>query len=655
MSARARLAVSVAAAVFFSLPGSMPALGKSRGGEAGIAARSSHRQGSPAHLEELQAALVPFLTARAEHRGTVGAIRYPSTKVYFPTDADLFALARHWDELDESFRELYARALYIPADFRAHVSPSDRFEVYYTKRGADAVNTTDQYGFSAANWRNRTVGANGVPDYVDEVAWALDSAWSMIVDRFGFRAPIGYVDGAHTSGRYKLVLREMNQNYGYTYPDARTGDGFASYIEIENDWAESWWAVEPTDYRDRPYDAAYITCAHELFHGSQYAMAHSTLHYIDDYPVGWLEGTAVMMEELGFDYVNDYVQYAVDFFTRHTDRILDPRASGMDISVYKNSLFALYVYQRSRPEPAIDFVRAVHYNRYRTKQPFHTNILAGAAEVQRDWPELLGSFFTGSYFTGSRADTSLFIRDAERLGQWSVLTDIPDSNQAKTKRVYPYAMNTFSFKPSPDHGDTRYVTVLCPDHGAAGELDVRLILERSPSGVEVVPVALENGLFGAHKIERWHEHERLIVVATNGGDSVSREVTVFFADTLIDTLPPPQRPDTSDSTDTPADTTSPAVLAVYPNPVSRRDNGTVSFECEDLLEVTLYTAEGLKIRRAIVDREATEEGAMRRFRWDLRNERGGSVLPGTYLALIGREDPRTKGIRYERTKVMVVP
>jgi len=37
------------------------------------------------------------------------------------------------------------------------------------------------------------------------VAWALDSAWSMEIDGFGFVQPIPYVDATHNSNRFKVV------------------------------------------------------------------------------------------------------------------------------------------------------------------------------------------------------------------------------------------------------------------------------------------------------------------------------------------------------------------------------------------------------------------------------------------------------------------
>ncbi|MBD3318147.1 MAG: hypothetical protein GF344_20380 [Chitinivibrionales bacterium] len=638
-SARLDFTAAIVITVVLSFPMNVPAKGRI---VASAGTSPSSFRHAPKNLEALQAALIPFLTTRADNMHPPVAAQNPSKEIYLPSDADLFELARNWGGLDKSFRELYISAVNIPDHFLVHISPSNHFEIYYATMSEDslgnAVDSTDTSGFSTTNWRTRTPQPNGVPDYVDEVAWALDSAWLMIVDRFGFREPIPYTKGEHNSPRYKIVLKEMGGYYGRTYAIPTSTDGFASLMEIENDWAEEIWSNPPLDYANRPHEAAYVTCAHEFMHAVQYSMAYDVTKYIDDYPLGWVEGAAVMMEELAFGHVDDYIQYSGDFFIEHTDGILDPHASPSELKAYKNVLFTLYTYQHASTVPGIDFVWTVHEKRYRMRSPFHENILAGAAAVNRRWSELLGAFFTDSYFTGGRADTGRFIEDAALFGQWWAPTDPPGGNEGTTKIIEPYAMQTFCYEPLPSQPDTQFVSFFCTDPEAAGDLDVRLILEAPESSMKVVPFVRNDSLRGIYKIEQWQSYERLIVVAANADPLTDRSVTVFFSDSAITNFP---------------DQEDPTTLAVYPNPVSHHRNKAVSFESEDLLEVTLFSLDGRRIRRAIINHK--DNASINRFIWDLRNERGETVLPGTYIALIGRKDPRTKGMRYQRNKIMVVP
>jgi hypothetical protein len=43
------------------------------------------------------------------------------------------------------------------------------------------------------------------------------------------------------------------------------------------------------------------------------------------------------------------------------------------------------------------------------------------------------------------------------------------------------------------------------------------------------------------------------------------------------------------------------------------------------------------------------------MQWNLTNAQGKTVAPGAYYAVIGYEDPLTKGIKKLKRKVMVVP
>ena len=129
----------------------------------------------------LEARLTPYL-----HR-KLGHFNIPATGATRLRESDLFLLAKLWNSLSPEFKKLYEAASQIPTGYVYCVSPSGHFEVYYTtsaKLGGN-VDPTDNYGFGVGgNWRAKTSQPNGVPDYVDEVAYALDSAWSDGSGRF---------------------------------------------------------------------------------------------------------------------------------------------------------------------------------------------------------------------------------------------------------------------------------------------------------------------------------------------------------------------------------------------------------------------------------------------------------------------------------------
>jgi hypothetical protein len=104
-----------------------------------------------------------------------------------PQESDFLRLAREWNNLSSEFKALYKQASRIPDSFSVYNSPGGNFEIYFTTSGPDSVNPIDLYGFRSENWSKKTEQSNGIPDYIDEVAWALDSCWSALSNRFGFQ------------------------------------------------------------------------------------------------------------------------------------------------------------------------------------------------------------------------------------------------------------------------------------------------------------------------------------------------------------------------------------------------------------------------------------------------------------------------------------
>src|SRR5271157_3502884 len=189
-------------------------------------------------IPAFEAALLPYFQRRA---GVKGALSGP---VVAPTDADLFALAKYWNLLSPSFKATYELGTGIPPTWKAYVSPGGNFEIWYDTSGQEPVSRTDTFGYDPNNWRNRLHGPNGVPDYIDLVAYAADSAWSMEINGFGFVKPWPLVDAAHPSSRYKFCIRQFTGDdagvYAYTwywpYGPAPAGIGFRCYTELRNDW-----------------------------------------------------------------------------------------------------------------------------------------------------------------------------------------------------------------------------------------------------------------------------------------------------------------------------------------------------------------------------------------------------------------------------------
>jgi hypothetical protein len=489
---------------------------------------------STSALRTFESALTPYFQARA-NRSMLSAV------FYAPSQQDLFMIARHWVHFSPSFQALFMSAMQIPKGLQVHHSPGGHFDILYADSGADSVDITDTIGYSGTDWRTRTHAGNGIPDYVDEVAFAADSAWSMEVDRFGFVQPYPYVDSNYPSSRYKIRIRKFDGTsedsfYALTSPfssPSTGGVGQRSLIEIRSEWTNP--SIWPPDYILHPEKPIRVTCAHEFFHTIQYAMAKTDVGniWLDDFPVTWTEGSAVLMEDLCFDYINDYLQYLGGFFSNPTDPMLDKSYDGY--TEYKNSIVLMYLYQFAAARPGIDFVKTMYDINSLKSLSFSDDLRKTALGFGRTWADLLGSFFTGSYYTGNRAVAGRFIADAPLLSQWSYGPDAASKAQPLTKSLEPFAMNTFSCIHQAGDADTLRIGFL-GDSLDAGVSDtnaiwsVHCILKKNdrPTDDSVIALPVFSTRKAQASISGWGACIEALMIVTNARNDKPRNATVTF-------------------------------------------------------------------------------------------------------------------------------
>jgi hypothetical protein len=476
-------------------------------------------------VQALEERLRPYLERRIS--------RSPETGQNRLNESDLFLLAKVWNSLSTDFKQLYLQATQIPSQDSFYVSPSGHFEVYYTTRGEDRVSPADNYGFgTSGNWRTKNSQPNGVPDYVDEIAWDLDSAWSMEIGRFQYIQPIPYKDATHASDRFKVVIGSLGAGfYGETFPGERVGThGISCYIEINNDWSGPDWGS--TGYDTIPYNGARVTCPHEFFHTIQYAMAWSQFQddaAPDSFPLSWTEGTAVMMEGLAFRYVYDYIQYTPDYFDDPTMTMLDP--TDESLAIYANSLMTKFLHELHSPAQDNDFIRHIFFSNYDTLSNFYKMLRAESSAVGANWVDILNAYHTQSYFTGARAVNGIFIQDAPLLPEWSFSYDALDAAQKSTKRINLYAMQVFAFQPSQIHGDTLEVnfqgdapaaSVTYPTWSAS------CILERPNGRDSIARFSFANNSSASLEIPSWNTLKDALFIVSNGDIAASHNATISF-------------------------------------------------------------------------------------------------------------------------------
>ena len=104
---------------------------------------------------------------------------------------------------------------------------------------------------------------NGIPDYVEEVALIADLTRETLVDVMGFREEVPDEDG-----KYDIYIVNLGSTssaaYGWNYTDENDNIEGTSWVEIDNDYAES-------SYYTNGLEAMRVTVAHEFFHAIQRA------------------------------------------------------------------------------------------------------------------------------------------------------------------------------------------------------------------------------------------------------------------------------------------------------------------------------------------------------------------------------------------------
>lgn len=477
-----------------------------------------------AYIKNYESRLRPYFESRIKGSLAMAAL----SQSQYPRENDILMIPRVWNSLSPEFKALYKSAIAIPADYKMYVSPSGHFEVYYTIADPDnAVDPTDTLGFgSGQNWRIKISGKNGVPDYVDEVAWALDSSWSLEVDRLGFIAPLPVKDAQHTSNRYRVVIQSLGpENYGNTWVDEKaTGatKGWSSHFELRNEWNEVLW--DNLGYKQHPENGAKVTCAHEFFHGVQYAMSWSEGN--DYFPICWLEGTAVLMEGLAFNDIKDYLQYTGLFFN-------DPQMSFFstnDNEKYSNSLLTKFIYEKGTGPNHIDLIKNVFFNNYAKIAPFHSNLRTVSLNLGATWVSILNRFHTGTFFTGSRADTSRFLADAALLKEWTYFRDTISLSHTTAKTVNPYGMAIFDF--APDIGDNDTLSIIL--EGETTSLDTvpypywgaTCIIKRTMQPDSLFTLSIDPAGQARCRIVGWRRLREMLIIVTNGHPSAALNATV---------------------------------------------------------------------------------------------------------------------------------
>ncbi len=316
----------------------------------------------------------------AKFRGSSGVIAACGT----PVVSDAIAAI---DESSAEYGQQLFKTLQRPILQESTVSPSGHFRIHYELSGGDAVDPTDEDG-------------NGIPDYIDHAAAALDSSWRLEVDELGYRVPPsdGGAGGGDEYDVYVIEYGGAGSNfYGTTTALSPGATTTASFIQIDNNYTDAGYGT-PSGCNGargaRDLDALRVTAAHEFYHA-----VHFAYYQPEPQEAWWQEATATWIEEVAYPDVNDYFIYLCAFLYENTRSLDSGRALGRNNHIYGASAFPHFLDQRYGRdvirqiwEEHAMWANADLSNIDRVLRPLNKGGLADA----------VGEFGVWNYFTGIR-------------------------------------------------------------------------------------------------------------------------------------------------------------------------------------------------------------------------------------------------------------
>jgi hypothetical protein len=261
------------------------------------------------------------------------------------------------------------------------LSPSGHFLINYETEGSSAIPTYDR-------------DQNGTPDYLEFVAKSFDRAWEVEIDSLGFRPPPDEVGSPRET--YEIFCKRFSSLYGSTYfflEDeilSLPGNNYPSYIEISTNFSfVNYEGVTDSTVRDSM--AIAVTAAHEFNHALQLGYniwdANPSPSGFEALDLWYIENSAVFMEEVVADEVNDYYQYLPDFY------------SSTDQGITRDPFSSLRIYG----EVILNIMAAKLY---------------GNSITREVWQEIIGEPALSALDRVFDRKGSSFDRELQRLSEW---------------------------------------------------------------------------------------------------------------------------------------------------------------------------------------------------------------------------------------------
>ena len=271
----------------------------------------------------------------------------------------------------------------------------------------------DITGFNAVD--NRDDNNNGVPDYIDSVAYYSELAYQKEVVELGF--PFSEIDSMFSeTPMYDIFIKELKNTpyYGAMQPESSSFPGNSnfrtSFMVLDNDY------LEVAKFRTTGFDGLKITIFHEFHHAIQYYMTDNQLRVL-------AEMTSTFMEYRFFPEILDYVQWVKNWFNYPEDLSLTNEKSAD--AGYGMSIFFQFTFKKYGDGIQLELWKEIAKD-MKSADALNNVLLSKSSNLKDDFCE----FVNWMYFTGDFSSQDNYFQHATELPELTFSDDlIFDSNK----------------------------------------------------------------------------------------------------------------------------------------------------------------------------------------------------------------------------------
>ena len=484
-----------------------------------------------------------------------------------------------------------------------------KFRFHYTTTGSNAVSTAD-------------TNSNSVPDYIDQMSAELNYVVAVELTFNSFTEPPS--DDFYSanndnggSGAYDVYVRNAGAGvYGYVQPELyanNNGNNEHSSGVNEVNAMTSYMVLRHnySGFGNTELENIQVTAAHEYFHAVQFGY--------DGWEESWvMEATAVQMEEIVYDDINDCYQYMSSWFNNPQQPLNLDNSSRW----YGSFIFFEYVNSHLSDEAIREFwEQSITHDSYYGEYSIQTldeafddlgssfaEMLNGMSVANR----VMSSSSAAAPFDYEEADTYSANLSTYNTVSYSAGTDETVTSTNLQENAAQYIRLT---------SDDAVLATLANNDGPDSYLELHAIMTYGDSAWTVWSGSPIN-------VDPTDPSTVYFVVVSQNDAGSSFGYTLTFSDGAMST--DLEIPDKF------------SISHTYPNPFNPQTNIQIDLQNPQRVQVYIYDIKGQMVK-TLVNRQLVAGQYV--FTWNGRNYQGLPVSTGTYFVrIIGKSQERWRKV-----------